>query len=375
LTAGFDFSKSDVERSIAACSTPGRREIKSLTWFLPEFSHGFYGGIHTILRFAEHFQRKHQVSSHFVFLGNTPESLMRSRIANVFPQLGQECGVSRLAGYAQLDSIPESDASIATLWTTAFAALRFRKTRRKFYFIQDYESMFYPAGSINGLVEATYRFGFQGICNTRGLLDTYASLGGQAESFDPCIDPSIFFPPSLPKASKPAMVFCYARPGHPRNCFELLAAALTKVKRALGDDIRIVAAGAEWEPSTYGLDGVVQNLGLIGYSATGALYRACDAGVVMMMTRHPSYLPMELMACGALVVTNFNPHTTWLLRDRENCLLTETSASAVAETLLEGLSDHPLRSRISIAAQETVQHYKDWDSEADKIYEYMLNVS
>jgi glycosyltransferase involved in cell wall biosynthesis len=155
----------------------------------------------------------------------------------------------------------------------------------------------------------------------------------------------------------------------------LLAAALTKVKRALGDDIRIVAAGAEWEPSTYGLDGVVQNLGLIGYSATGALYRACDAGVVMMMTRHPSYLPMELMACGALVVTNFNPHTTWLLRDRENCLLTETSASAVAETLLEGLSDHPLRSRISIAAQETVQHYKDWDSEADKIYEYMLNVS
>jgi GT2 family glycosyltransferase/glycosyltransferase involved in cell wall biosynthesis/predicted nucleic acid-binding Zn-ribbon protein len=375
LTAGFDFCKSDVERSIAACSTPARREIKSLTWFLPEFSHGFYGGIHTILRFAEYFRRKHQVSSHFVFLGNTPESVMRSRIANVFPQLGQECGVSRLSGYAQLDSIPESDATIATLWTTAFAALRFTKTRRKFYFIQDYESMFYPAGSINALVEATYRFGFHGICNTRGLLDTYVSLGGQAESFDPCIDPSIFFPPLLPKASKPAMVFCYARPGHPRNCFELLASALTRVKRALGDDIRIVAAGAEWEPSTYGLDGVVQNLGLIGYSATGALYRACDAGVVMMMTRHPSYLPMELMACGALVVTNYNPHTTWLLRDRENCLLTETSASAVADTVLEGLSDDALRSRISNAAQETVRHYEDWDSEADKIYRYMLNLS
>ena len=375
LTAGFDFSNSDVERSTAVCATPGRHEVKSITWFLPEFNHGFYGGIHTILRFAEYFQRAQAVSSQFVFLGGPPESVMRSRIADVFPELGQECGVSRLVSYGQLDSFPATDVAISTLWTTAFAALRFSKTRRKFYFIQDYESLFYPAGSISALAEATYRFGFHGICNTRGLLDTYLQMGGEAECFDPCIDPSIFYPPTAPRSGGPALVFCYARPGNPRNCFELLAAALSKVKRELGENVRFVAAGADWDPSVYGLDGVVQNLGLIGYSATGALYRACDAGVVMMMTRHPSYLPMELMACGALVVTNYNPHTSWLLRDRENCLLAGTSASAVADTIVRGLADYPLRSRIAKAALETVRQYSEWDGQAEKIYNYMLAVS
>src|ERR1035441_8673683 len=52
-----------------------------------------------------------------------------------------------------------------------------------------------------------------------------------------------------------------------------------------------------------------------------------------MKTRHPSYLPLELMACGAAVVTNRNPYTGWLLRDGENCVLAETSPSALAESL------------------------------------------
>ena len=63
-------------------------------------------------------------------------------------------------------------------------------------------------------------------------------------------------------------------------------------------------AGAEWDPGAYGLGGVVRHLGLLPYEDTGALYRACDAGLVAMATRHPSYLPFELMASGAVVVTN-----------------------------------------------------------------------
>ena len=67
-----------------------------------------------------------------------------------------------------------------------------------------------------------------------------------------------------------------------------------------------MTAGAEWSPRQFGLEGIVHNLGLLPYAATGALYRSCTAGVALMMTCHPSYLPFELMACGALVVTNSN---------------------------------------------------------------------
>ena len=42
----------------------------------------------------------------------------------------------------------------------------------------------------------------------------------------------------------------------------------------------------------------------------------------------------------------------WLLQDQENCLLTDTAASCLAETIERGLTDHALRQRITGAALE-----------------------
>jgi O-antigen biosynthesis protein len=377
LVGLFDAPPDAIAASRAVTSKPPRNSVRSLTWVLPEFSHAFYGGVHTILRFADYFRRAHQVESEFVVLGSVPEPIMRSRLATAFPELAGSARFTRMLGYEDWDRVRPSDATISTLWTTAYAALPFRNTRRKFYFVQDYESLFYPAGSTYALVEATYKFGYYGLCNTRPLRDTYQEFGGEAEYFDPSIDLRYFFEAERkPVSSRPSTLFCYARPSHPRNCFELLGAALRLVKARMGDSIRIVSAGAEWAPSDYGLDGVVENLGLLGYSATGALYRTCDAGVVMMMTRHPSYLPMELMACGALVVTNQNRYTEWLLKNEENCLLTETSSGAVAAAIERGLRDKALRERIAARGAAFVrENYSDWDAQAEKIYRYMVDKS
>ena len=111
---------------------------------------------------------------------------------------------------------------------------------------------------------------------------------------------------------------------------------------------------------------------MLGYRETGALYRACDAGVVAMKTRHPSYLPLELMACGAAVVTNRNPYTGWVLRDGENCILAETSPSALAESLEEVLRNTALRARLAEASGEVVGRYSDWAAQAEKIYQFMV---
>ena len=112
------------------------------------------------------------------------------------------------------------------------------------------------------------------------------------------------------------------------------------MKHRLGANVRIVAAGASWDPGDHELKGVVENLGLLSYTQTADLYRTCDAGLVLMFTRHPSYLPLELMASGCLVVTNRNPATQWLLRDRENCLLAQSSATCLAAAL-EWAAAHP----------------------------------
>ena len=40
-------------------------EIRSVLWFLPYFHHVYFGGVHTLLRFADHFARKHGVENRF----------------------------------------------------------------------------------------------------------------------------------------------------------------------------------------------------------------------------------------------------------------------------------------------------------------------
>jgi O-antigen biosynthesis protein len=96
----------------------------------------------------------------------------------------------------------------------------------------------------------------------------------------------------------------------------------------------------------------------------------------MMMTRHPSYLPFELMACGALVITNENRYTHWLLEDEQNCLLSETTSSAMAAAIERGLNDANLRRTITRRAAERVRNeYSDWDSQAEKIYNYVVTKS
>lgn len=374
LTQYFDFAPATLAESRKAGSGPSRHKLQQVTWFLPEFAHSFYGGIHTILRAADYLQRARQVRSTFVT--PCPEEVIRDAIRAAFPALAGQCSLVELTSYSQLASLGDCDAAIATLWTTAYSVLRMKNARRKFYFMQDYESRFYPAGSISALVEATYHFGLAAICNTVSLRDIYLRLGGEAEYFDPCVDPAIFHATARAPLNRgePLTLFCYSRPTHPRNSFELLSQALRIVKGRMGSQVRIVTAGADWSPRQFGLEGIVHNLGLLPYSATGALYRSCTAGVALMMTCHPSYLPFELMASGALVITNSNPFNNWLLKDRENCLLSDSSPTALAEALEEGLRNHDLRGQlVENAARMIAERYSDWDAQMEKIYQYLVS--
>jgi O-antigen biosynthesis protein len=376
LAKDFDCSAAQIARSIEDQRRAPGGPLKTLLWFLPEFGHAFYGGVHTILRFADHLQRVHGVRSHFCIMGRAPADRVRQQIGSAFPALAAS-PVFVHNGLGAIDTLPAVDASICTLWTTAYAQLLFTGARRKFYFMQDDEALFYPAGSTSALVEATYGFGFNAICNTVSLLKRYEGGGGKGEYFVPAIDNAVFHSRGRKPhvAAEPYHLFCYMRPGHARNGFELMATAMRKLKKRMGAAVNIIAAGEQWEPSAYGLEGVVNNLGLLDYGMTGALYRACDAGLVLMMTRHPSYLPLELMSCGALVVTNRNTDTGWLLKDGGNCLLTEPVATAIADRVETGLRDTELRRRVTEKATATLpQHVQGWEASIEKIHRYMREV-
>lgn len=345
---------------------------RSCNWYMPSFDNAFYGGIMTILRLAAHLQQADGVRQRVLICGSCDPQVIAGKIAEAFPVL-QGIEVRALDSASAIEAIPPADYSVATLWTTAYVLLKVQNTGYKFYMIQDYEPLFYPAGSTFAQAELSYRFGFYGIANTQSLRDIYAQeYGGRAVVLSPSVDTRVFYPgPDLTTDGR-LRLFYYARPGMPRNCFELAVAALRLVKQRMGERVEIVCAGQAWNPSEFGLNGLVQAIGMLPYAKTGDLYRSCHVGLAMMMTRHPSYLPFEMMGCGTLVVANRNSANTWFLRNRENCLIAEPTASCLADTLIDALENYdayaPIRRR---AAEHIRAAHGDWTATMCEVAEFM----
>ncbi|HEY9472758.1 MAG TPA: glycosyltransferase [Mycobacteriales bacterium] len=350
--------------------------VETVNWFIPDVDSPFYGGINTALRIADYLGRKHGVRNRFVVFGEPNEMFIRSALAAAMPSLADsEIVFYRLDSPASLDAVPYADVSIATLWVTAYSVAHFAHTKRKFYLIQDFEPGFYPAGTAYALAEESYKLGLYGVCNTDNLLRIYRDdYDGAGMSFTPAVDQSVFHArwrhERTPDA--PVTVFVYARPGHLRNCWEMAAPALEELKRRLGDGVRIVAAGA-WAVGS-GAEMDIKRLGLLDYQATGELYRHCDVGMALTVSKHPSYLPLELMACGVPVVAFDNPWGHWILRDGENALLAKRTVDGLVDCL-ERLCVNPgLRSRLGAQAlADIAAGHSDWGAALAGIYPYLCD--
>jgi glycosyltransferase involved in cell wall biosynthesis len=110
------------------------------------------------------------------------------------------------------------------------------------------------------------------------------------------------------------------------------------------------------------LEGVVQNLGLLGSMKDVAdLYRRADLGLVFMMTPHPSYQPFEYMASGCVVATNINDANAWLLND-DNALLLEPLPAVGATRIKEVLQDPAAWRRLRSGGLQTISRLRWQDA-------------
>jgi len=371
LVEALDFTAADLadNRECLRKAETLRTPVRTIHWYVPYFEYAFYGGVHTILRFVAGLRERHGATSDLVFYDrpSLDPSEMKRKVVEAFPAL-QDIEVRVLR--AAMEPLPPADASIATFWTSAFALLKNRTSGRKFYFVQDYEPLFYPAGTYYALVEATYRFGFPGIVNTPGLCEIYRrDFGAPAVDFTPATDASLFHPPRS-REERPFRIFFYGRPDTDRNAFELGLSALRRLKERRGPEVEILVAGSDVPPEIAHRAPEISFLGRLPYQETGDLYRKCHAGLTLMLTRHPSYLPFELMSCGAVPVANVNPANAWLLRHEETALVAEPSPTLLAESLERLLRDARLRERLALAGEKLVRSFT-WDDQIDRVYRFM----
>jgi GT2 family glycosyltransferase/glycosyltransferase involved in cell wall biosynthesis len=355
----------------------GPIDVRTVNWFLPEIDSPFYGGINTAFRIAQRLALEHGVRNQFVLAAAPNEHYIRSAIAAAFPAIADSTIVfTSGAPGPNLDSMPPADVSIATQWHTAYLAANFPHTRRRFYLIQDFEPMFYPAGTNYALAEETYRLGLYGICNTEHMRALYERrYGGEGMSFMPAVDGTVFHAAGRKEhRDGPITVFTYARPGHWRNCWELASPALSELKRRLGQGVRIVTAGSWAHPDDLGRG--IEHLGLLDYRDTGKLYRQCDLGLALTVSEHPSYLPLELLACGAPVIAFDNPAGDWIVHHEENSIRCPRTVDGLAEGLERLATDAELRGHLSRQGLEDIAaRHGDWDRALAGIYDYLCDPS
>lgn len=373
----FEITEADV-RLVQASHDEHRQPFAphTVNWFLPDIDSPFYGGYNTALRIADQLARTHGVENRFVVWSSPNEAFFRSALAAAFPALAGAPIVFHDASRAALDQVPACDVAIATLWATAYSVAQFPHAKRRAYLIQDYEPMFYPAGTLYALAEESYRLGLYGLCNTQHMLDIYRDkYGGSGEFFMPAVDSSVFYADGSRNertTDDVATVFLYARPGHFRNCWELASLALEELKARLGDKVRIITAGSWSRPG--GLTSSVEHLGLLDYRETGNVYRRCDIGIALTVSEHPSYLPLEFMACGVPVVAFDNPAGYWLLRDGENSLLTRRSAESLTNALERLVRDPELGRQLARQGlQDIAEGHGSWEKALAGIYGYLSN--
>ncbi len=359
-------------------SIRGHHPVHTINWFVPQFQNPFYEGIHTVFRLAEHLAVNHGVENRFVVMTSSvdnDERWFRSGMKAAFPALGDSLVAHHNYFDFNPDKVSPADVAMATAWTTTYAVARAPEQARRFYLIQDYEPMFHPSGTLHALAEHSYRLGLYGLCNTGHLADLYSSrYGGVADHFWPGVDNQVFHNQGRvdPNPELPVTVFLNARPDDTRNCWELASRAMHLVKMRLGDKVRIITAGSWTPPDNAHND--LMHLGRLDYHETGTLYRTCDIGIALSVSEHPSYLPLELMACGATVVAFDNPAGDWLLRDDHNCVRTPQTADGLASEIVALALDPARRQRLAKQGREDlVARHARWDENLAGVYRYLCD--
>ena len=382
LAAMCDLSERDVAAlrdRHAANAAP--REVRSVVWFLPEFDSPFYGGINTALRMADYLRTQHGVENRFCFISGPNEAWFRSALRASFPGLA-DAKMAFADGFTNgdyshvVEALGHADCAIATIWHTAFTVAAYPGADRSCYLIQDFEPGFYPNGTLFALAEESYKLGLYGICNSPTMAEIYRNrYNGVGAPFMPAVDRTVFHPPTVDDVrphGDPLRVFLYARPGHWRNCWELASGAIARIKATYGDQVHFVSAGSWARPND--LDLGIEQLGLLDYASTGDLYRTCDVGIALTVSEHPSYLPLELNACGVPVIAFDLPAGYWILKDGENSLLARRTISSLADNIERLITDDDLRAKLSAGADRNIEaNHASWDAAFAPVYDFLCD--
>lgn len=322
----------------------------TINWVIPTLGEG--GGHRTIFRFVEYLARQgFRQRIYEMPVGRPPRSSrdeLRLLIQSFF-------GLSMADAYNQFEDMAPADITLATSWHTAYPVGKFAETRKKLYFVQDFEPFFAPVGTESALTENTYRFGFHGITAGRWLAEKLSrDFAMKCDFFNLAVDLQVYFPKRVEERKK--IVF-YARPATPRRGFELGVKAL-EIFHSRNPGYEIIFAGGDLAKESFPFP--VTNVGYVSEEKLNDLYNQSAAAVVVSLT-NCSLLPLEIMATGCPVVTTVGENNELMLPP-DSAIFAVPSPHHLAEALEDTAVNPPPREKLI----EQASQFR-WEDETAKV--------
>ncbi|WP_196807537.1 rhamnosyltransferase WsaF family glycosyltransferase [Candidatus Solirubrobacter pratensis] len=241
--------------------------------------------------------------------------------------------------------IEDCHAIFATAWLTAYPVLASPAKGSRFYLVQDFEPLFYAAGSETLMAEATYRFGFHGVTAGRWLAERLRSeYGMPADHFDFGSDSDRYALDRGPGAEHARTGVCYyCRPETPRRAYELAMVALDLFATRHPDvDIHLFGQPAGRLPFR------AIDHGLLTPDELNALYNRCIAGLTLSAT-NVSLVPHEMLAAGCIPVVN-DAEQNRIVLDNPHVAYAPATPFELANAL-SALVERPAADRAATAVQ------------------------
>lgn len=327
-----------------------------LNWIIPEPGIGSGGHIN-IFRFVTRLQ-KLGIKNRIYLMTNG--KFLTDGQCEQFLEKYYAIDCSDIEVHISTENMKYAHGTVATSWQTAYAVRNFDNTISKFYFVQDFEPLFFPVGSEYVFAENTYKFGFRGITAGDWLKEKLnKEYGMVTDSFSFSYDDTLYVPGK--KRDEKNRIFFYARPYTARRAFTFGMIVLSELAKRV-PNLEVVLAGED--VSKYKMDFAYVNAGIVPLSELSDLYAQCDVCLVLSNT-NLSLLPLEIMASNSVAVCTRGANSEWLVND-DNAVMVEYDVNDVINKLEYCFNHKEMLEEKRKAGLEFARN-TSWDKEAEKV--------
>jgi WsaF, C-terminal domain len=246
------------------------------------------------------------------------------------------------------------------------------------YLLQEDERMFYPFGDDRLRCETILRNrDIRFLINTKLLFDYlvhdgFDNIAAQGMWFEPAFPAQVFHPRTDDRGGKRKFFF-YARPNNLRNLFYL---GIEVIEQAIAQQVldlehwEIFLVGKDIPAVTFSGGYAPIKCENLSWSEYAQLVGTVDLGLSLMYTPHPSYPPLDLVASGAVVVTNRFANKRDLSGYSANLICADLNRDALVDALRQAVA-------IAMDSRVREQNYRnnglltDWQQALDGIIQQL----